>query len=73
LLPVTQGGIGVREAAQAALFAPFGVSAVMAVATGLVFEVVIISGGLLGGVLALLLGRMRDGKGTSPRLTPEQA
>jgi hypothetical protein len=38
-----------------------------------VFEVVIISGGLLGGVLALLLGRMRDGKGTSPRLTPEQA
>ena len=73
LLPVTQGGIGVREAAQAALFAPFGVSAVMAVATGLVFEVVIISGGLLGGVLAMLLGRMRDGKGPTPHLTPEQA
>jgi uncharacterized membrane protein YbhN (UPF0104 family) len=73
LLPVTQGGIGVREAAQAALFAPFGVSAVMAVATGLVFEVVIISGGLLGGAIALLLGRMRDGQGRSPRLTPEQA
>lgn len=73
LLPVTQGGIGVREAAQAALFAPFGVSAVMAVATGLVFEVVIISGGLLGGAIALLLGRMRDGQGRSSRLTPEQA
>ena len=72
LLPVTQGGIGVREAAQAALFAPFGVSAVMAVATGLVFEVVIICGGLLGGAIALLLGRMRDGKGSSARLTPEQ-
>ncbi len=54
LLPVTQGGIGVREAAQAALFAPFGVSAVHAVATGLVFEVVIITGGLLAGGLALL-------------------
>lgn len=57
LLPVTQGGIGVREAAQAALFAPFGVSAVKAVATGLVFEAVIISGGLLGGGVAWLLGR----------------
>lgn len=57
LLPVTQGGIGVREAAQAALFAPFGVLAVKAVATGLVFEVVIITGGLLGGGVAWFLGR----------------
>ena len=45
----------------------------MAVATGLVFEVVIVSGGLLGGAIALLLGRMRDGQGRSPRLTAEQA
>jgi uncharacterized protein (TIRG00374 family) len=58
LLPVTQGGIGVREAAQAALFAPFGVSAVKAVATGIVFEVIIISGGLLGGAIAWVTGRM---------------
>jgi uncharacterized protein (TIRG00374 family) len=57
LAPVTQGGIGVREAAQAALFAPFGVAAVQAVATGLVFEVVIITGGLLSGALALLMRR----------------
>jgi glycosyltransferase 2 family protein len=55
LLPLTQNGIGVREAAQAALFAPFGVAAAAAVATGLVFEVVIISGGLLGGMVAWLL------------------
>ncbi len=55
LLPLTQNGIGVREAAQAVLFAPFGVSAAKAVATGLVFEVVIISGGLLGGALEFLL------------------
>jgi uncharacterized membrane protein YbhN (UPF0104 family) len=57
LTPLTQGGIGVREAAQAALFAPFGVAAVQAVATGLVFEVVIIVGGLVGGVIAMLLRR----------------
>lgn len=56
LLPVTQGGIGVREAAQAALFAPFGVSAVNAVAAGLAFQVVIISGGLVAGGLAMAMG-----------------
>jgi hypothetical protein len=57
LLPLTQNGIGVREAAQAVLFAPFGVSAANAVATGLVFEVVILSGGMFGGALAWLLSR----------------
>ncbi len=66
LLPVTQGGIGVREAAQAALFAPFGVSAAKAVATGLVFEVVIIAGGLLGGALAFLAGARREPTAGSP-------
>ncbi len=60
LLPVTQNGIGVREAAQAALFAPFGVSAAKAVATGLVFEVVIITGGLVSGGIAWLLRRRAD-------------
>ena len=56
LAPLTQGGIGVREAAQAALFAPFGVAAVPAVATGLVFEAVIISGGLLSVGISTLVG-----------------
>lgn len=60
LVPVTQGGIGVREAAQVALFAPFGVSKVLALATGLIFEVVIITGGLLGGAISWLLGRGRE-------------
>jgi glycosyltransferase 2 family protein len=57
LTPITQGGIGIREAAQAALFAPFGVTAVPAVATGLVFEAVIIGGGLLSGAIAVVARR----------------
>jgi len=57
LLPLTQGGLGVREAALAALFAPFGVAPVLAVAAGLIFQGVIISGGLLGGLLAYVMGR----------------
>lgn len=57
LAPVTQGGIGVREAAQVVLFAPFGVPGAMALAVGLVFEAIIIVGGLLGGLIAFVLGR----------------
>jgi hypothetical protein len=58
VLPVTQNGIGVREAAQVVLFAPFGVAAVAAVAAGLVFETIILAGGLVGGVLSLIIGRL---------------
>lgn len=57
LAPLTQGGIGVREAAQVVLFAPFGVPGAMALAVGLVFEAIIIVGGLLGGAIAFALGR----------------
>lgn len=67
LTPLTQGGIGVREAAQAALFVPFGVTAVQAVATGLVFEAVIITGGLLSGIIAVIL---RSGEAGDPTRAP---
>lgn len=59
MLPVTQGGIGVREAALAALLLPFGVPAVLSVAVGLIWQVVVVSGGLLGGGIALLAGQKR--------------
>ncbi len=57
MVPLTQGGIGVREAAQGVLFVPFGVSIEKAVATGLIFQAIVISGNLIGGVLAALIGR----------------
>jgi uncharacterized membrane protein YbhN (UPF0104 family) len=58
LLPVTQGGIGVREAALAGLLLPFGAAPAMSVAVGLVWEVVLVTGGLLGGLLFFLLARV---------------
>jgi uncharacterized membrane protein YbhN (UPF0104 family) len=58
LLPVSQGGIGVREAALAALLRPFGARAVLAVAVGLAWEVIIISGGLIAGITSFLLERV---------------
>jgi uncharacterized protein (TIRG00374 family) len=57
MVPLTQGGIGLREAAQGVLFVPFGVSIEKAVATGLIFQAIVISGNLIGGLLAVLIGR----------------
>lgn len=56
VLPITQGGIGVREAALVALLVPFGASAAVVLATGIVWEGVIIAGGLTAGLAAFLLG-----------------
>ena len=55
VLPLTQGGIGVREAALVGLLAPFGGPAALVLAAGLMWEGIIIAGGLLAGLLALLL------------------
>jgi uncharacterized membrane protein YbhN (UPF0104 family) len=62
VLPVTQGGVGVREAALTALLVLFGVPAALAVAVGLVFEAVVITGGLIGGPVAVALGRLPSGE-----------
>jgi len=48
-IPITQGGIGVREAALAALLLPFGAPAALTVAAGLAWEAVVISGAICGG------------------------
>jgi glycosyltransferase 2 family protein len=57
VLPITQGGIGIREAALVALLVPFGASASLVLAVGLIWEAIIISGGLIAGVTAFVLRR----------------
>jgi uncharacterized membrane protein YbhN (UPF0104 family) len=57
VLPLTQGGIGVREAALVMLLAPFGAPAPQVLATGIAAEGIIIAGGLLAGLTAFLLRR----------------
>ncbi|HAI96699.1 MAG: hypothetical protein CL866_00085 [Cycloclasticus sp.] len=57
MAPLTQGGIGVREAVQGTLFVPFGISMEKAVAAGLMFQAIIICGNLLGGLIAVLMGQ----------------
>ena len=64
VLPLTQGGIGVREAALVALLSPFGAAPHLVLASGLVWEAVVIVGGIVAGLTALALGR-REQKSTA--------
>ena len=57
LLPLTQGGMGIREAVLIALLLPFGAASSLTLASGLVWEGIIICGGLISGLAALLLRR----------------
>lgn len=71
LLPITQGGIGVREAALVGLLAPFGAPAVFTAAVGLLFQAIVISGGLIAGIIALLIGRFFSTRTESPHFISE--
>jgi uncharacterized membrane protein YbhN (UPF0104 family) len=57
VLPLTQGGIGIREAALVGLLSTLGATPHLVLAAGLVWEAVVISGGLVSGLGAFLLGR----------------
>jgi uncharacterized membrane protein YbhN (UPF0104 family) len=59
LMPISLGGLAVREASLAALLAPFGVPLALGVLTSLLWQTVLIAGGLSGGLAWLLLNRRR--------------
>lgn len=67
VIPITQGGIGVREAALVILLVPFGAPPVETVAVGLAWEAVIICGGLIAGLAAFFLGRVPASGSTATR------
>ena len=57
MLPISLGGLGVRELAFASLVAPFGVARETAVAQSLVWQSVLVVGGILAGLFALVTRR----------------
>jgi uncharacterized membrane protein YbhN (UPF0104 family) len=59
LLPISLGGLAVREASLAALLVPFGVPVARSVVCSLLWQTVLIAGGLLGGLTWLILSRIR--------------
>jgi uncharacterized membrane protein YbhN (UPF0104 family) len=66
LLPISLGGLGVRDAALASLLAPWGVPLARGVVAGLIWQTVLIAGGLSGGAIWWLLSR-RSGLAASVR------
>lgn len=68
LLPVSLGGLGVRDAALAGLLAPFGVAAAAALVVSLAWDAVLLVGGLLAGLTWRILSR-----GSDPRTDPSHA
>lgn len=65
LLPVSMGGIGVREVALVALLSRLAVPASDAVALGLLWETVLISGSIFGGIIYATSNRFSDVKAPS--------
>lgn len=65
LLPISLGGIGVREAALVVLLGRLSVPAANAVALGLIWESILISGGLLGGLYYLIHNTLSGEKKSS--------
>ncbi len=55
LVPVSLGGIGVREAALAAIMTPFGIQSALVVAQSISWEVVLIISGLCAGLFVTML------------------
>ncbi len=59
LVPISLGGLGVREVALAGLLQPFGVPAVLAVAQSLIWETILVAGGLSAGLLWWVMSMVR--------------
>ena len=59
LMPISLGGLAVREASLAGLLAPFGVPLTLGVLASLLWQSVLIAGGLAGGLVWLILARRR--------------
>ena len=61
LMPISLGGLAVRETTLAALLTPFGVPFALGVVCSLLWQTVLIGGGLIGGLVWLVLRRTRQG------------
>lgn len=78
LMPVSLGGLGVRDAAFGALLVPLGVPLARGVVASLVWQSILIAGGLLAGAAWLALGRETGDReatipGDSPVTPPSRA
>ena len=66
VLPISLGGIGVREVSLSALMVPFGADAALVVAASLIWQAVLICAGILGAI-ALAVSTVRPVRGAECR------
>lgn len=69
LMPISLGGLAVREGTLATLLVPFGVPFALGVVCSLLWQTVLIGGGLVGGLVWLVLGRLRREAAVTPTTT----
>lgn len=65
LMPVSLGGLGVRDATLGALLAPLGVPVAYGVVASLIWQTIVIAGGLIAGATWWLMGRARGPVGNA--------
>lgn len=70
LIPVSLNGLGVRDATQGALLLAIGVPAALGVVASLVWQSVLVAGGLLAGFVWWALGRVRPVPGNGINQAP---
>ena len=70
ILPISLGGIGVREAALVSLLAPYGAPSALVFASGLLWQGVLITSGLVGLGLGSLLGTPAPAPASSSPVSP---
>jgi uncharacterized membrane protein YbhN (UPF0104 family) len=68
LMPISLGGIAVRDAALAGLLAPFGVPLAQGAVAGLLWQTINMAGGLVGGIVWWALGLRTQPRDAEPRL-----
>ncbi len=66
ILPISLGGIGVREAALVSLLGPYGAPSAVVFASGLLWQGVLITSGLLGLAVGAALGPARSSVPSAP-------
>jgi glycosyltransferase involved in cell wall biosynthesis/uncharacterized membrane protein YbhN (UPF0104 family) len=73
MLPLSVGGVGVREGGLAWALASYGVPTELAVLLGLLWFSISVAGGLMGGLIYLLGGRVAASDAAAPRSPAETA